>query len=318
MSTNSLVNRSTYVPSNVVIPDLESILSTPEATKVRSARFPEKKVKVGTAEWTARQLQITKPEVAIGILDIWANRQRRAEVSLATVEELNNFDEEQVVTALKCRRRYIRGSGNQMNIELVAKTLDTQKRFQLSALLDCGCTGSCINTAFVEKHNINTKKFPRPIPVYNADGSLNSGGPIKEYVELLIEIGQHVEILQFAVSNLGKADMFIGHEWLKLHNPTIDWAKNTVTFNRCPVRCEPAGGWEEPESPDTDLDDPEIEEGDRLLVVDFQEELQIRAFQTKAGKVSEEQSKKEKSRSFEEAVPWKYHDFKDLFDKEGF
>jgi len=46
---------------------------------------------------------------------------------------------------------------------------------------------------------INIKKYPRPIPVYNADGTTNSGGPILEYVEMNIQIGKHIEILEFAV-----------------------------------------------------------------------------------------------------------------------
>ena len=74
----------------------------------------------------------------------------------------------------------------------------------------------------------------------------------------------------------------------------------------------------DPESDDPEPEDPEIEEGERLLMVDMHEEIKIRAFQTKAGKVSEEQSKKEKTKPFEEAVPRKYHEFKDLFDKESF
>ena len=322
MSTHSLADSSTYAPSNVIIPGLESIYVSPEAAEVRSAtRFSGKKVDVGSVEWTARQLWTSKPEVAIGILDIWANSRRRHEVSVETIAELNSLDDEQVVEALnelQGRKRYIRGSGNQMDIAVVIKTLDNQMRFKLSALLDSGCTGSCINASFVKHNKINTKKYPRPIPVYNADGSLNSGGSITEYVELLLEIGQHVEILQFAVSNLGKTEIFIGHEWLKLHNPSIDWAKSTLKFDRCPVRCEPLGGWEDPESDDPESEDPEIEEGDRILMVDMHREIQIRTFQTKSSKVSEQQSKKGPSKTFEEAVPGKYHDFKDLFDKENF
>ena len=102
---------STYAPSNVVIPDLESILHSPEAAKVRSAnRFPEKKVEPGLVEWTARQLRIVKPEVAIGVLDIWANGRRRAEVTMATFCEFNDLDDEQVVEVLnelKRPKRYI-------------------------------------------------------------------------------------------------------------------------------------------------------------------------------------------------------------------
>ncbi|KAJ7756668.1 hypothetical protein B0H16DRAFT_1314906, partial [Mycena metata] len=206
-----VADSSTYAPSNVVIPDLESILHSPEVAKVRRAnRFPAKKAEPGSIEWTARQLRIVKPEVAIGVLDIWANGRRQSEVTMATVREPNDLDDEQVVEVLnelKRPKRYTRGPGNQTNINAAAKTLDNQTRFKLSALLDSGCTGSCIDTGFVKAEKINTKCYPRPIPVYNVDGSLNSGGPITEYVDFMLQIGQHVEILQFAVSNLGKTEM---------------------------------------------------------------------------------------------------------------
>ena len=62
----------------------------------------------------------------------------------------------------------------------------------------------------------------RPIPVYNTDGTMNSGGPISEFVEMKVKIQDHVERMEFAMTNLGKSAMFIGYEWLKHHNPSID------------------------------------------------------------------------------------------------
>ncbi|KAJ7690422.1 hypothetical protein B0H17DRAFT_936083 [Mycena rosella] len=186
--------RSTYAPSRVIIPELELILNS-EAAKVQSAkRFPEKKLDPGSIEWTARQLRTNKPEVGVdmGKQQIWANSRHRQEVSMETVEQLNGLDDEKNVEALnelKGPKRYIRGSGNQMNIDAVVRTLDNQTYFKLSPLLDLGFTGSCIDASFVKQNKINTKKYPHPIPVYNADGSLNSGGPITEYVELML---QHV------------------------------------------------------------------------------------------------------------------------------
>ena len=91
------------------------------------------------------------------------------------------------------------------------------------ALLDSGCTGSCIDREFVRKNNIQTKKVHLPIPVYNVDGSLNEGGPITEFIEVRMVVQDHTEQIHFAVSNLGKTELFIGHEWLKKHNPSIDW-----------------------------------------------------------------------------------------------
>ena len=64
------------------------------------------------------------------------------------------------------------------------------------------------------------------IPVYNTDGSFNQNGAITKVVNLCLTVQDHTEKITLAVSNLGKTDVFIGHEWLKKHNPYIDWTKS--------------------------------------------------------------------------------------------
>ncbi|KIJ11492.1 hypothetical protein PAXINDRAFT_41819, partial [Paxillus involutus ATCC 200175] len=70
----------------------------------------------------------------------------------------------------------------------------------------------------------------RPIPVYNADGTLNQGGLITHYATLRMTIGHHSERITFGVTNLGKSELFLGHEWLKHHNPSINWQTSSVKF----------------------------------------------------------------------------------------
>ena len=101
----------------------------------------------------------------------------------------------------------------------------------MEALLDSGCTGSCIDQTFIRENGINTQKLPIPVMVYNADGTPNSAGAITEVVRLHVKIRDHIEIAEFAVTELGKTSVFIGHEWLKKHNPSIDWVKSEVKFN---------------------------------------------------------------------------------------
>ena len=120
---------------------------------------------------------------------------------------------------------------------LVLQTLDDGHILQIIMLLDSGCTGSCIDKEYVHENNIQTKKVPLPIPVYNADGSLNEGGPITEFVEVRMVIQDHTERIQLAVTNLGKTKLFIRHEWLQKHNPNIDWRTSTLMFNRFPMDC---------------------------------------------------------------------------------
>ncbi|ESK86792.1 hypothetical protein Moror_15137 [Moniliophthora roreri MCA 2997] len=135
----------------------------------------------------------------------------------------------------------------------------------------------------IEKHKINTEKYAQPIPVYNTDRTQNIEGPITEKVDLKITIGDHVEILSFDVTNLGETEMFIGHEWLKKHNPDINWMTN-----------------------DDDEEDDEIEPGDRILMVDIEHEIQIRAQENVSTGITIKAGKKKKDKSFEEIVPEHY------------
>ena len=41
-----------------------------------------------------------------------------------------------------------------------------------------------------------------------------------------------------AVSGLGKQSLILGYNWLKDHNPKIDWEKGEVKMTHCPLRCE--------------------------------------------------------------------------------
>ena len=45
-----------------------------------------------------------------------------------------------------------------------------------------------------------------------------------------MKIKNNKEILEFAVTNLGKRDIFLGHDWLSHHNPDIDWTNGEISF----------------------------------------------------------------------------------------
>jgi len=87
-----------------------------------------------------------------------------------------------------------------------------------------------------------------PIPVYNADGTSNEGGPIRYMIPLCMKIGEHVETITFAVTNTGPNKIILGYSWLRRHNPNIDWIHAKLLFNRCPRECGSPQIWEEEES----------------------------------------------------------------------
>ncbi len=83
------------------------------------------------------------------------------------------------------------------------------------ALLDSGCTRSTINCTYVREHWLETRKAAAPIPIYNADGTRNKEGNITKFVELQMTIRGHSERIDLAVTELGKKDIYLGHDWLK-------------------------------------------------------------------------------------------------------
>ena len=59
---------------------------------------------------------------------------------------------------------------------------------------------------------IPMRPLAHPIPVYNADGTQNIGGPLKEWARITLTIGTHEEEIDFRVSDLGKTNVFLGYD----------------------------------------------------------------------------------------------------------
>ena len=196
-----------------------------------------------------------------------------------------------------------------MNIPIQLKTLEDGRIIMNKALPDSESTGSCMSKWFVEKHELPTRKLAWPIPIYNADGTLNKGGTIKEYVKIRMIIQDHVERIQFAISDLGEADIFIGYEWLKKNNPDVDWRASILFFTWCPDECNYITNLtdldENPEELQTHI---HLEKGDRLFTFD------IEGYMLNRGTFMEDSQED----TFEQKVPSHYHDYKDVFDKKDF
>jgi len=118
------------------------------------------------------------------------------------------------------------------------RTTDTSELHSVKALLDSGATRSFIDRDFVQLKGINTWTLSRNIPVFNVDGSPNKAGQISEVVDVLLHYKTHSERMLLAVSRLGKQSLILGYNWLKDHNPKIDWEKGEVEMTCCPLWCE--------------------------------------------------------------------------------
>jgi len=85
---------------------------------------------------------------------------------------------------------------------------------------------------------MNTQTLSRNIPVFNVDGSPNEAEQISEVMDVVLRYKTHSERMLLTVSRLGKQSLILGYDWLKDHNPKIDWEKGEVKMTRCPLQCE--------------------------------------------------------------------------------
>ena len=78
----------------------------------------------------------------------------------------------------------------------------------------------------------------KPVLVLNVDGTRNQEGDITHYVLLTVSVGKHAEKLWCAITCLGKVPLILGHNWLKKHNPDIDWTTGDVKLSCCSPECK--------------------------------------------------------------------------------
>jgi hypothetical protein len=127
-----------------------------------------------------------------------------------------------------------------LNVLFIGQRSDRQ--ISARALVDSGAEGMIINTPFATKHSLTLRTLKKPLPVKNVDGSLNKSGPIKHTTIQTIRIPVnnshfHEERSEFYVTNVGSHDLILGTDWLKAHNPELDWTSSRLSFTRCPPSC---------------------------------------------------------------------------------
>ncbi len=87
-------------------------------------------------------------------------------------------------------------------------------------------------------------------------------------------IGGHAKWIDLTIMNLGRKDIYLGHDWLKRHNPSVNWKTGSIIFGRC--QCT-GNLLILPDADEDDRWDEELEEGDTILAIHMEEELIIHA-----------------------------------------
>ena len=229
-----------------------------------------------SVEWVARKIRWSIKEEAIGILKVWAHSLRVEECTEEKLKELNGMTDDEVLLALKALEEpsVLRKMGDkQLNIWVKLTTTDTHKTFCKQALIDSGSTSSYISQKFVKENNLDTIRLPFLITCYNIDGTTNKNGSVMEVTRMNMTIGDHQELIQLLVTNLGNHDLFLGYNWLQKHNPSINWRDSSISLQNCWQWCRKIYVPQEPEEiQDEDIEEEAIEKGEKVLFVNLEEE----------------------------------------------
>src|SRR4051794_1940565 len=103
------------------------------------------------------------------------------------------------------------------------------KKIMSTALIDSGASACFADVDFAMKHHLPIQPKDIPIPVEVIDGRIiSSGGVTKETVPLKVSLGDHQETITFNLIPAPKHPFILGLNWLKHHNPRIDWTNGTV------------------------------------------------------------------------------------------
>jgi hypothetical protein len=122
-------------------------------------------------------------------------------------------------------------------VDIEIELTDTAVRRCMQALIDCSATGCFMDIEWAKLNNIPTCPLTKPIPVYNIDGTANDAGMITDITNIILGYDKYSECTQLAVTHLGKQSMILGYNWLRNHNPEINWQTKDVKMSRCPQQC---------------------------------------------------------------------------------
>jgi len=152
------------------------------------------------------------------------------------LKELNGITDDEVLMALKVLEKppiLRKMEDKQLNVQVKLSMTDTHRTFCKQALVNLGSSISCISRKFVKENLINTHQLLFPITCYNANSSTNRNRSVTEVIEINMTIGDHQELIQLSVTNLGNHDLFLGYDWLQKYNPSIDWRDSLISLKNC-------------------------------------------------------------------------------------
>ena len=104
------------------------------------------------------------------------------------------------------------------------------KKIVEKALIDTGASSTFISKRLLRKLRLRTRALEKRIMVGNVDGSPNQTPFITHYTMLPMKLGSIYMNERCLVIQLGTEDLILGLDWLRRHNPEINWATGQITI----------------------------------------------------------------------------------------
>ncbi len=138
-----------------------------------------------------------------------------------------------VVRSLSVGKRLLTGGVTLTKSSLTATLLSVKLQwssatYDCQALIDSGAEGNFVDTDLAYRLKLPVVALSQPIAVHALNGlSLPSithtTGPVR-----LITSGNHIETINFLLTDTPVTPVVLGHPWLVLHNPHLNWTQNSI------------------------------------------------------------------------------------------
>jgi hypothetical protein len=121
-------------------------------------------------------------------------------------------------------------SKNERTLRFPVKLLVGTQIVETTPLVNSGATGNFLDLGLLSLANFPLQPLPKPIQVYNVDGSTNRKGTILWKTKIPVLPFQKTNGLELMIVNLGWRQIILGMPWLKAQNLQIDWQANTLSL----------------------------------------------------------------------------------------
>ena len=100
------------------------------------------------------------------------------------------------------------------------------------AFVDSGSCGSHIGDVFSKRHSLPRAAKPIPVPIFTIDDRPLVSGLLTHDVIAQLKVRDHAETIRLGIVSM-PYPVLLGLDWLKQHNPAIDWTRGQLALSCC-------------------------------------------------------------------------------------